>query len=235
MIYIFSIVDKANVPNAKGLIDSLNKFKNETCNFTFELVEKYDKTIGNVSKIIKMNEYLKTKNFKDDDIIVLVDSLDIVFSKDPSQLEQEFRNDGLDIIIGAEVKPWHHRKDVIKFFTEHFKNSNLKYLNSGFIIGYGKKIINMFDTIQKNFVEYNVENNYRSDQRLVAYYFMKHFKEVKIDLDINSKYVFNYTSEYRNYDEYKKYSPYAFHVTSVRINRAAQVKKFNDVKKYIGI
>lgn len=235
MLYIFSIVDKDNIPNAQYLVKSLEKYtKSENNMFQFKLLDTYDKDIKNISKIIKVKEHIEKIDFKDDDLFMLVDALDLFFVKDPSMIPDDFKKINVDVIFGAEIFWAFHTLESRRFFEQLFKNKKLRYLNSGMTLGYAKTVLKIYTDIVTNLNLYNIDNIYKSDQRIISCYFTKNKNSLKFTIDTESIFVFNNTSKLKP-DEFKKSNAYCVHVTDVRVKNKNQYDIFQNALEHYGL
>lgn len=232
MLYIFSIVDKENIPNAQYLVKSLERYKKFENNlFEFKLLDTYDKDIKNLSKIIKVREHIQNIEFKDDDLFMLVDALDLFFVKDPSNIADEFKKFNIDVIFGAEIGWAFHSLESRRFFEQLFRNKKLRYLNGGMTLGYAKTVLKIYTDIATNLNLYSIDNIHKSEQRVISCYLMKNKNSVKFTIDAESVFVFNNTSKLKP-DEFKKSNSYCVHVTGVRVKNKNQYDIFQNALKH---
>lgn len=147
----------------------------------------YDRSLKNLSKIVKWNEYLSAQPVEsDNDIIVFCDAHDVLFAPQDIQesLSEFFIKSGLDYLVSSEQFSAHHLPNVEEWFTDNYGNH---HLNSGVQIGYQRAFKAIFGYITDNLQHYN--HVYKtSDQRILSQFFKDQMTSevipnLKIDLD----------------------------------------------------
>jgi hypothetical protein len=179
------------------------KFLSETLKGDLIVLDTYDKSIGNFSKLFKFADFLRCAESSDisqDDIICFVDAFDMLCIKyDPVSIEAAFRDYGHDILIGSEENcgPEHPS------FVKEFFNPG-PYLNGGFQIGYKKSFIKLHDYIRENFetLKANLEIDRTTEQGIISQVYIKNI--FNIGLDTESKLVNNWGPDraFRNLDSF---------------------------------
>jgi len=138
--------------------------------------EKWHNFIDN--KIKKPLEYLKTVKQKYK-IIIFTDVFDVMACQGPETLIEKFKETGKRICIGMENVCF--SVCCIPLTVDSLKNQTMKYVNSGFYIGYTQDIIDMWQSI--------LEYGDKDDQRCIAKYINQHPE--KFHFDCNSDFVGN--------------------------------------------
>jgi hypothetical protein len=171
----------------------------------------YDIRLKNLSKILRMKTLLDKLKYNDEDIIIDTDCFDFVFIKNPLEMIEKFKQENVDLIIGAEPKCANHTQNCKKFFENTYPNSTSKYLNSGFKIGYVKVYHEVLKEIVNDTKKY-IPDNYTSDQRVLSRYcFKTNFRNNTIRIDDKNEYVTTLCST----QEYIKenINSYCLHIT----------------------
>lgn len=197
--------------------------KTNNCNLTILTISEFSNLL---SKIYYPNSYLSNQAIKDE-IIILGDGFDIIANKDLKNIEEDFKKTNYDIIFGSEKCFSHHAAHAQKFFDDLSEKPRLinqyvapddRYLNSGFIIGYKSKIIEILNYLVQNIQNYDCtdNNNYLNDQKLWSEFLMKKienniFSHIKIGLDYNSVFVKNICL----YTEIESVNSYFIHVPGI--------------------
>lgn len=162
------------------------------------VIEAYAPSMGNLSKIFKVREFLASAaHLQDESIVVFVDAYDVlcIHNNLPSLAEQ-FRLTGKDLIAGAESIFCHHRSNVLPFFLSRYIDKPARYLNSGFIIAYKWAYLRMLDHIVDNFAELYMDAHHRSDQRVISAFMLDNDALNIIDMEIDSTQQFCHTHTY---------------------------------------
>lgn len=211
-IFFYCIVSQNdNETKVYNLQESLLKF-----NIQLTILKIYDPKLKNLSKIIKLNEFLQQNSFNDNDIIVFLDAYDVLCCKDPSYelLNNYLKKSECDILISTEDVFGRHLDLVRSYYNYKYNNKyNNKYINSGVYIGYANKLKLLFFNLSnsmeslKEIID-NTKNNIDSlfsDQCYLSLYlfktdFMNISNEYKIKLDINDDITFTNTTTHRKYN-----------------------------------
>ncbi|MFZ4555148.1 MAG: glycosyltransferase domain-containing protein, partial [Pseudanabaena sp.] len=138
---VFITLCDANSPLVQPLYSSLRG--------DLRIIETYSASLGLLSKIFKVREFLADDTeIADNSIIVFTDAYDVLCIRyDPNGLVTDFKNTGKDLIIGAETIFCHHSADILPFLLDNYSGQKAKYLNSGFIIGYKWAYLRMLNYI----------------------------------------------------------------------------------------
>lgn len=163
-------------------------------------IPTYDKKIGNISKIVKLWDYLLTlSDLSDNEIIVFCDAHDVVYAP-PSEnvsLEDFFVATKLDFLVSSENASAHHILVVKEWFTQKYGGKH--HLNSGVQIGYLGAFKKIYKHLNDNLQRYNI-NNQRSDQRILSQFFVEQVEykiipDLVIGLDCNELLAFTVNSK----------------------------------------
>ena len=139
----------------------------------------------------RMKKYLnELKNYKDDDIILLCDSYDMLVQEDQTKIIQKFKALKKSVIISAEMNlllPAELSQfDINPFFLSYnkfpkHKTSDYRYPCLGGVIGYKKKLEDLYQSM----LSYNDKNLkkecYYDDQCLFSYYYINNNKKFSLD------------------------------------------------------
>jgi len=156
----------------------------------------------------RMEKYLnELKNYKDNDIIILCDSYDMLFQDNEKNIIHKFKSLKKSVIISAEMNlllP----AELSQFgitplsltynkFPKH-KTSDYRYPCLGGVIGYKKDLQKLY----KNMLSFNdnelQEKCYHDDQCLFSYYYLK-FKNKDFILDYNQSIFGNLSGSLNRY------------------------------------
>ena len=189
--FIFTLCDAAT-PKVNGLRDSLNG--------NLYVLETYSPTLGNLSKIFKVRDYLQSaSHLSGDSVVLFVDAYDVLCIRDDmSALVAHFRNSGKDLITGAETVFSHHRSECLPFFLDNYLHEPARYLNSGFIIAYKWAYLKMLNHICDHFPDLYMPRHRHSDQRAISTFMLHNSRAGWINMDIDSRQQFCYTHAYDN-------------------------------------
>lgn len=193
-MYFVTLCDNESVHKTKVLSDTLRG--------NLIVIDTYEKSIGNFSKLFKFSDFLRndSQHIEPDDIICFVDAFDMLCIRyDPVGTEEAFREYGHDILIGSEENCGpEHPTFVREYFTPG------PYLNGGFQIGYKKSFLELHDYIRDNFeiLKDNLEIDRTTEQGIISQVYVKHI--FNIGLDTESKLVNNWgpDREFRNLDSF---------------------------------
>jgi hypothetical protein len=205
---LFYCIASSDEDNTKiyNLQQSLLKF-----DYDINILRIYDNNLKNLSKIIKLNEYLQQNSFNDDDIIVFLDAYDVLCCKDPNELKNYLIKNDCDILISTEDMFGRHLDLVRPYYDVYNKNTN-KYINSGVYFGYANKlkllINNLFNSFEslKEIVDRSCNHDSLfSDQCYLSLFlyktdFINNSTEYKIKLDIDDDIIFTNTTTNRKYN-----------------------------------
>jgi len=146
------------------------------------ILDTYDHSIGNFSKLTKFRDFLISFPLCDDDIICFVDAFDMLCTcYDPQQMIQVFKNYKKDIIFGAEIfcGP-EHTTQVCEYFVE---NEGELFLNGGFQIGYKKSLLDFHNYIHDNFdvLKSRLEIDRNTEQGILSQVYITGLFQVGLD------------------------------------------------------
>lgn len=99
------------------------------------------KSYGGGQKIVLMKEYLNSKTFSDDDIILFSDGYDSFVCGTPDEFVQKWRQFRCDVVFGAEAANW---PGNVK--TQPQQPNRFQFLNSGGYIGKANVLKEMFNS-----------------------------------------------------------------------------------------
>ena len=164
------------------------------------VIETYTPSMGNLSKIFKVREFLTSAaHLPEESIVVFVDAYDVLcIRSDLQSLAEQFRLTGKDLIVGAESVFCHHRSNVLPFFLSRYMDKPARYLNSGFVIAYKWAYLRMLNHIVDNFAELYMDEHHRSDQRVISAFMLNNAALNLIDMEIDSSQKFCHTHTYDN-------------------------------------
>lgn len=222
--FIFTICDAGNT-KVEALRDSLNG--------NLFVLETYSPTLGNLSKIFKIREFLEAATeLNDDSIIVFADAHDVLCIRyDMDRLLSDFKATGQDLITGAESIFCHHRDEVLPYFLERYANEPARYLNSGFIIAYKWAYLKMLNYIAQNFPEQFMLRDSNSDQQTISTFMMYNSRLNLIEMDIDSRQRFCHTHTYDNNPlRLENINSYFVHVTWLSLD--IQTKAYQAIKHH---
>ena len=83
------------------------------------MLEAYSQTLGTLSKIFRVRDFLRSaEQLADDSIIVFLDAFDVLCVRDDmNQFTQDFIDSSQDLNVGAETISCHHGSEVLPFFV----------------------------------------------------------------------------------------------------------------------
>lgn len=177
-IHFVTLVDKESVYKCENLKKSLHG--------DLIILDTYDHSIGNFSKLFQFREFLKNDTrTRDDDILCFIDAFDILCLKyDPKGVEDAFKKYNKRLIIGSEENCGpEHTQQAARYFRERYGPEC--YLNGGFQIGYKSEFIKMHDYIYENFEELksNLEINRNTEQGIISQVYMREIFDIGLDTD----------------------------------------------------
>lgn len=222
-MYIITISDKQNIFKTDILKTSINNL------YKLVILDNYDHNLGNLSKIIKIYDYIKnSENIEYDDVICMVDGHDIVYNKNKNaSLLETFIKCKKDIITSCESK-FSHQENSVKDFYDNLTTFKNKYVNSGFIIAYKWVFLKIFGDIVNNIDIYNTHLN-KSDQRVLSLYIRDNYNKLSIGLDYNNIFCTTVNTEYN--EDVEKIDSFFIHVTFLKNQN--QKLKYNKICKNI--
>jgi hypothetical protein len=183
-MYFVTLCDKDQIHKTINLKKSLGG--------NLIVIDTYDKSIGNFSKLFKFADFLKNDSSYIDmsDVICFIDAFDMLCIKyDPGAIERKFKSMQKDVIFGAEENCGpEHTGEVKKYFEN---NGNL-YLNGGFQIGYKKSFLELHEYVHSNFKSLKdaLEIDRTTEQGILSQVYIKHL--FNMGLDSESKLVNNW-------------------------------------------
>lgn len=236
MIFCISIVSKNQINKAKILKRSLERFGHK-----LTLLTTYDKRIGNMSKIIKLNDYFQQNDYNDDDVIAFVDAFDVVATSDPTKLKEYLDIKDVDIVVSTE-QGFGRQPLISKSYYESYVNTvPTRSLCAGMMFGRANKLKQLFKNMSEKYSEYSKElykpdtslRIKNSDQYYFAYYLFKidfkTYKDIKIMLDCNDDVLYTNTND-------KIYTPsdYVF-IHTWGLSNAKQYIRYRNLLKNINL
>lgn len=241
-IYFYCIVSEDQVNLADMLKKSLLKF-----GYKLNILQIYDSKLKNLSKIYNFNDYLQKNRYDDDDVIVLTDAFDVVYSTDPSNLLDFLISNNKDICISSENMFGPNFTFIKEYYDKLSKSLELKsnkYPNSGVIFGKANKVKLFYNNLsssmqllQKYFPpEAHTKN---SDQAHIISYLYEidyiNYKDILILVDVENKIVFTNTLNDvpYNINDYVFIHTWGIHIKEPHYKhiRDHQLKKWNDINK----
>lgn len=143
-LLILSYANKKNI-NLHNYINSLKKY-----NYNYKIIGNGEKWINFITKINGYYNYLS--NYKDNsDLICITDSYDVLACGPPEELINKFLSFNKDIVFSSETNCTSGKciylSNYYKINENNMKNTKNKYLNSGFIIGKKKSILELLQFI----------------------------------------------------------------------------------------
>lgn len=222
-LFFITLVDKLSIDKTLNLQKTLLPNK-------LNIIDTYDFSLKNLSKIFKTYEYVTSKDdILDNDILCILDGHDVLFNNkySKSDLIDAFKNKNKDLIISGQITHTRHDNNVKDFFEKRYKNS-YKYLNSGVIIGYKWAYLKMFKDIIDNFQKYTLVGD-MSDQRIIALYLKEKIESnmLSINVEIDDMGYFTTTISTTWEDDLDKINSYFIHVTFLKNER--QMEKYNRI------
>jgi len=225
---VFITLCDANSPLVQPLYSSLRG--------DLRIIETYSPSLGLLSKIFKVREFLADDTeIADNSIIVFTDAYDVLCIRyDPNGLVTDFKNTGKDLIIGAETIFCHHSADILPFFLDNYSGQKAKYLNSGFIIGYKWAYLRMLNYIVDNFVDKYMMDSRQNDQRVISRFMLENSDMNLLNMDIDSTFKFCYTHTYDNNPlNHDNLSAYFVHVTWLALG--IQKQAYDEIRSIFNI
>ena len=180
------------------------------------VLKTYCSTLGNLSKIFKVRDFLlSSTHLPDDQIIIFVDAYDVLCVRyELEELVEKFKSTGQDLIMGAESIFCHHRSKVLPFFLETYMSEPARYLNSGFVVAYKWAYLSMLNYIANNFVTLFMDRHHHSDQRAISTFMLHNVDLNLIKMGIDSQRQYCHTHTYAdNPLDLSLISAYFVHVT----------------------
>jgi hypothetical protein len=197
------------------------------------LLETYSPSMGNLSKIFKIRDFLASANhLSDESIVIFLDAYDALCIRyELQELAEKFISTGKDLIMGAETIFCHHRSQLVPFFLNRYMDQPARYLNSGFIIAYKWAYLRMLNHIADNFVDSYMDRHQSSDQRAISTFMLHNSKLKLINMDIDSQQEFCHTHTYDNNPlSLEKINSYFVHVTWLALD--VQADAYKKIKNY---
>jgi hypothetical protein len=197
------------------------------------VLETYSSSLGTLSKIVKIRDFLNAAtDLSDDTIIVFLDAYDVLCIRfDLDRLVSEFRATGQDLIAGAETVFCHHHVEVMPFFLENYMDHPARYLNSGFIMAYKWAYLRMLNHISDYFIEHYMVRQVKCDQRAISTFMLENSKLGLIKMDMDSQQKFCYTHTYDNNPlGLEAITSYFVHVTWLALD--IQAKAYQAIKDH---
>lgn len=189
---------------AENLRLSLLKFG---CNLTILTI--YDVDLKNLSKIVKLTDFLNCIHYQDTDFIILMDAFDVLCTSDPSKIPFYFDTNNIDILISSE-NTFGNNYIQIKEYYDNYNikmNSKDKYPNSGVIIGRANKLKDFYNALKKNM---NKLKNWIPSEAVTTFsdqtYIINHLfdtdfeKTPSIRIDVFDEIIFTNTNQEREYN-----------------------------------
>lgn len=222
--FVFTLCDPGSA-KVEGLKSSLqgNLF----------LLETYSPTLGNLSKIFKVRDFLvSASHLPDESILIFLDAYDVLCIRyDLDGLANKFSSTGKDLIMGAESIFCHHRSQVLPFFLNRYLDQPARYLNSGFLVAYKWAYLRMLDHIVDNFIELYMDRHQHSDQRAISTFMLHNANLGLIEMDIDCKQEYCYTHTYDNNPlSFEQIDSYFVHVTWLALD--IQAKAYQRIKDH---
>lgn len=182
-----------------GKVDVLKRSM-ERFGHELHVIQQYQQGLGNYNKILGLLNYLRSPECvaaADDDIIVFMDAFDVICVKPMGdEFEAGFRARGVDIVFGAENLFSFIYPEAKVTYDRLYGRAKFKYLNSGFVMGYKRAVIQFYGFISRNLFTYPRPDGRFSDQRLVGLVFHQNkspnypfLKNLKLDLDFRADYI----------------------------------------------
>ncbi|XP_032818072.1 procollagen-lysine,2-oxoglutarate 5-dioxygenase 2-like isoform X1 [Petromyzon marinus] len=91
-----------------------------------------DRSIGGGQKVRLLKEEMEKHKERDDLVVLVVDSYDLIFASGPSELLRKFQQTGHRLVFSAEALVWPDRRLADKY--PHVR-SGKRFLNSGGVVG----------------------------------------------------------------------------------------------------
>ena len=240
MIYYLTLSDPESY--LLGKVDVLKRSM-ERFGHELNVIQHYQKGLGNYNKILGLLTYLRSEECvakTDDDIVVFMDAFDVICIKPMGEeFEASFLARGVDIIFGAENLFSFIYPEAKGTYDRLYGREKHKYLNSGFVMGYKKAVIQYYHFIARNLFTYPRPDRRFSDQRLIGLVFhqnkspnYKILKNLKLDLDYRADYILtkNWTVPL---DQICFCNAYFIHVTGV--GEARQSMSYNFIRRLANI
>ena len=145
--------------------------------------------------------------YKNDDIIILCDSYDMLVQNNETQIIQKFKalkksviiSAEMNLLLPAELSQFNINPLYLSYnkFPKH-KHSDYRYPCLGGVIGYKKHLEDLYKTMLL-FNDDNLKNEcYHDDQCLFSYYYIKHNNK-KFSLDYNQSIFGNLSGSLNRY------------------------------------
>lgn len=194
----------------------------------------YNTNIKNLSKIFNTFEYIRTcEKINDNDIVCIIDGYDVIFNSrqyTTDDVIDQFVKSGCDIVFSTENNCAHHSTQTKSFFEASQTNKPFRYLNSGVIIAYKNKYMEMFSDIIQKFDELSTPGSY-SDQRIIGNYLTASSTNLYISLDFSDSFALTLNT---STDIPDKINAIFIHITF--ITKQSQYKKYKTIiDKYVKV
>lgn len=196
----------------------------------------YNTNIKNLSKIFNTYEYIRTcDSIHDKDIVCIIDGYDVVFNSrhyTTNDIIDQFIKSSCDIVFSTETNCAHHSNETKLFFETSQTNEPFRYLNSGVIIAYKNKYIELFRDIIHKFDYLSTPGSY-SDQRVIGNYLRYKYVELcnmykpnnlHISLDFNNTFALTLNT---STDIPEKINAFFIHITF--ITKQSQYDKYKTI------
>lgn len=183
-MFFVTLCDKESIQKTCTLSDSLRE--------DLIVLNTYDKSIGNFSKLFKFRDFLMygSEHIDPTDIICFIDAFDMLcINYDPCGIEEAFKKMKKGIIIGSEENCGPEHPKIVR---EYFGEGCNTFLNGGFQIGYKEEFLKLHEYIYSNFdvLRAGLEINRTTEQGIISQVYIKHIFD--IGLDTESKLVNNW-------------------------------------------
>lgn len=206
------------------------------------VLDTYDREIGGVSKLTSLREFLDSAtSMGSQDVVVFLDGLDVLcVNSDSSGILSEFRKMKCDIVFAAENRFSHQLVSVKNFYDERGAEFRMRYLNSGFFVGYVHAVREMLAWILDHY-PLDMKHHLPSkpivgryhDQTLVSRFMWENAQRgghLRLNLDYGSRLVFTYTQD--NLDvPFDKVRGYFVHVCWLK--NPANRRKYESILRVI--
>lgn len=204
------------------------------------ILESFDRKIGGVSKLIELHKFLvSTDQIRDRDLVVFMDALDVLcIDWSPQKITSDFQLMHCDVVVGAENRFSHQLSSVKDFYDVRGAAFRMRYLNSGFFIGYKYALLSMLERILGEYSldkplgpnSDSVVGKYH-DQTLVSRFMWENSQReagLRMELDYESRFVFTYTQD----NLQTPFDEVASHFVHVCwLQNPANKEKYNDILK----
>jgi hypothetical protein len=180
----------------------------------------YDKTLGNISKIVKTREYVESAtHIRDTDVIVYIDGYDELCKfYDKKRMMNDFIKTGKDIIIGAE-KNFANAKPHLKYIYERkYDKYSYKFLNAGSQIGFKGQWVKMMKYIESKINDKYFVNEHKSDQMILSEFFVDNLSLQLFNMDLDVMSVFFATHPPMDIQaDFDEIESYFIHITALSL------------------